>query len=382
MTPTDPPHGPYGPAEFHGRAGPYGPYTSHGPGGRRAPYTPDERDGTGARGVGRAAGSTLPRRGIVMHDAGRARTTRHGRRWPDGALVEQVLAAVIKDSERMGELLDVLSRGRLWVPLPDDGTPVTDGSAIRLPTVVYLSAEFVPAFTSAELLVTCTQGGAVDADYIPEPRSSGAGRRHDPEPGWSRAGRHQDPEPGWSRAGRHHVGWMAGRAPGTTSGSRRSVPHIVVPAAELARRLPAGLGIAVNPGAQASVPVYPEGVTYLAAAEWEAGDVRIRLSRPPVEPEGLLREVAAGLHLILAARQASGAWLSVSGEGEGLIISVTLDDPGDEASQAAVLAAVEHAAGAAGPAARFPIDVTFPGEREPDDVDRWIAEHATPFHLR
>jgi hypothetical protein len=255
------------------------------------------------------------------------------------------------------------------VPLPDDGTPVTDGSAIRLPTVVYLSAEFVPAFTSAELLVTCTQGGAVDADYIPEPRSSGAGRRH-------------DPEPGWSRAGRHHVGWMAGRAPGTTSGSRRSVPHIVVPAAELARRLPAGLGIAVNPGAQASVPVYPEGVTYLAAAEWEAGDVRIRLSRPPVEPEGLLREVAAGLHLIPAAKQASGAWLSVSGEGEGLIISVTLDDPGDEASQAAVLAAVEHAAGAAGPAAWFPIDVTFPGEREPDDVDRWIAEHATPFHLR
>ncbi len=36
----------------------------------------------------------------------------------------------------------------------------------------------------------------------------------------------------------------------------------------------------------------------------------------------------------------------------------------------------------AGPAAQFPIDVTFPGEREPDDVDRWLAEHAMPFHLR
>ena len=32
--------------------------------------------------------------------------------------------------------------------------------------------------------------------------------------------------------------------------------------------------------------------------------------------------------------------------------------------------------------ARFPIDVTFPGEAEPDDVDRWIADHAMPFHLR
>ena len=46
-----------------------------------------------------------------------------------------------------------------------------------------------------------------------------------------------------------------------------------------------------------------------------------------------------------------------------------------------MLAAVEHAAWAAGPATEFPIDVTFPGEREPDDVDRWLAEHAMPFFL-
>jgi hypothetical protein len=45
-----------------------------------------------------------------------------------------------------------------------------------------------------------------------------------------------------------------------------------------------------------------------------------------------------------------------------------------------VLVAVEQAAVMA--AARFPIDVTFPGEAEPDDVDRWIADHAMPFHLR
>src|SRR5450631_1502994 len=33
------------------------------------------------------------------------------------------------------------------------------------------------------------------------------------------------------------------------------------------------------------------------------------------------------------------------------------------------------------PALQFPIDVVFPGEHEPDDVDRWIADHAMPFHL-
>jgi SseB protein C-terminal domain/SseB protein N-terminal domain len=374
MTPTGPdfpahprghdggPHGPYGPAEFHGSSGPYRPL---GPGGRHRPYPPDARDGTGARREAAAAGGALPLRGIVMQDAGRAHTARNGRPWPDGDVVAQALAAVVKDGERISELLDVLSRGRLWLPLPSDGGPVTDGSAIQLPTVVYLGAEFVPAFTSAELLVACAHGHAEDAGYIPEP-------------GWSAAGRHHIPEPGR----RHHAGWMADRVPSTRTGPRRPVPHIVVPAAELARRLPSGLGIALNPGAHASVPIYPEGVTYLAAAEWEAGDARIRLGQPPVEPESLLREVSAGLRPIPAAQQASRAWLSVPGEGEGLIIAVILDDPADERSQAAVLAAVEHAAGAAGPAARFPIDVTFPGEREADDVDRWITEHAMPFHLR
>jgi hypothetical protein len=277
------------------------------------------------------------------------------RPWPDGDVVEQALAAVIKDPERISDLLDVLSRGRLWLPLPVDGGPVTDGSAIQLPTVVYLGAEFVPAFTSAEPLAAWARG-ARDADY--------------------------QPEPGWSVTHGPHVGWVADRVPSIGTGPRRSVPHIVVPAAGLARRLPAGLGIALNPGAQASVPIYPEGVTYLAAAEWEVGDARIRLGQPPVEPECLLREVSAGLRPIAAVQQASRAWLSVPGAGEGLIISVALDDPADTASQEAVLAAVQRAAAAAGRAARFPIDVLFPGEHEPDDVDRWITDHAMPFHLR
>ena len=146
--------------------------------------------------------------------------------------------------------------------------------------------------------------------------------------------------------------------------------------------MPPGVGIALNPGAEASVPIYPEGVTYLAAAEWWAGDVRIRLGQPPTEPESLLREVSAGLRPIRLARQAARAWLSVPGAGEGLIISVTLDDPADQMAQQEVLSAIAYAAEVAGPKASFPIDVTFPGEHEPDDVDRWIAEHATPFHLR
>jgi len=181
---------------------------------------------------------------------------------------------------------------------------------------------------------------------------------------------------------------MAGPVPASTgrhaagAPARRTVPHVVVPTAELARRMPPGVGIALNPGAAASVPIYPEGVTYLAAAEWTAGDVRIRLGQPPTEPESLLREISAGLRPIRAVRYAARAWLSVPGAGEGLIISVTLDDPAGQMAQQEVLSAIAYAADVVGSKATFPIDVTFPGEHVPDDVDRWIADHATPFHLR
>jgi len=84
-------------------------------------------------------------------------------------------------------------------------------------------------------------------------------------------------------------------------------------------------------------------------------------------------------------RQASRAWLSVPGQGEGLVISVTLDDPGSEHAQLEVLGAVERAV-QHGPGQEFPIDVTFPGEGdgegEPDQVDAWITAHAEPFYIR
>jgi hypothetical protein len=81
------------------------------------------------------------------------------------------------------------------------------------------------------------------------------------------------------------------------------------------------------------------------------------------------------------AQQASRAWLSVSGQGEGLVISVTLDDPASQDAHQEVLDAVQRAV-AAVPAQGFPIDVTFPGENEPDQVDAWISAYAEPFYIR
>ncbi|MQA85169.1 MAG: SseB family protein [Streptosporangiales bacterium] len=41
------------------------------------------------------------------------------------------------------------------------------------------------------------------------------------------------------------------------------VPHVVVPARDLAQVLPDRVGIAVNPGADGTVPIKPDGVAYL-----------------------------------------------------------------------------------------------------------------------
>jgi hypothetical protein len=258
------------------------------------------------------------------------------------AAAEHALAAAAKDPERVTDLLDELSRGRLWLPLPEDERPVTDGSAVLLPTVTYLGAEFVPAFTSAQQLAA------------------------------------------WHGRGRpaRQVSVPAQQLPDNLPGDVpfAAMPHIVVPAAELARLLPAGMGIALNPGADASVPIYPEGVGYLVAALVLADGAQVRVSRPPTDPVTLLTEIRAALGTIPDVQQASRAWLSVPGQGEGLVISVTLHDPAAESARQDVLSAIEQAARAV-PDQGFPIDVTFPGEGEPDQVDEWISAHAQPFYL-
>jgi SseB protein N-terminal domain/SseB protein C-terminal domain len=242
--------------------------------------------------------------------------------------VAAALDAAISDSDRIPDLLDVLSSGRLWVPLPDDGRPVTDGSSLTMPTVTYLGTEFVPAFTSAAALTSYMADNA-DAD------------------------------------------------PGSAV-----VPHAVVPAAELARALPPDIGIALNPGAEASVPVYPAGVAYLAAVQGQADGVPIRVGHPPRQPTRLISEASSQLRTVPAVRAARTAWLSVSGRGEGLIFSIDLDNPSDPAAQDAAAQAVERAAALATEDASFPIDVTFPGETEPNPVAESVAASAAPFYSR
>ena len=260
--------------------------------------------------------------------------------------VEQALAAAAEDADRIGELLDTLRSARLWLPLPDDGRPVVTGGAVTLPTVSYLGSEFVPAYSSARLL---QQFGRRDTWSGPAAEATAAAPAAGPVPA-------QRPEP---------------------------PPHVVVRAADLARLLPPAIGIALNAGAEQSVPVYPQGVSYLAAGDAEEDSGGLSVQALPVRPDPLLAGIAAGLIGIPAVREAVAAWLAVQSAGEGLLVAVTLDDPANAVTRDRVVGAVERAAWEIEPdQAAFPIDVTFPGEHDADRIDSQIAAVGTPFYRR
>jgi hypothetical protein len=158
-------------------------------------------------------GGTIIRPGAVAW-GGR----RDARRHLSCEAIERALAAAAASPAALPALLTELGAARLWVPLPAERRPFTDGTAVRLPLVTRDGTDFVPCFTSVLRLTAW----ADQAD-----------------------------------------------TPGQRSGDPRTVPpavvpHIVVPAPGLAGRLPAGLGIAVNPDGVPGLPLYPECVPHLA----------------------------------------------------------------------------------------------------------------------
>jgi hypothetical protein len=323
-----------------------------------------------------ANGGTIIRPGAVAWGGGAGGGHPQARRYSSCEAVERALATVVADPAQLPGLLTELATTRLWVPLPDRRQPFTDGSAVRLPVIGYLDTEFVPCFTSVQRLSA------------------------------------------WAD--------LPGAAGQVRAGDARTVPHVVVPAGGLAGRLPAGVGLALNPGGAPGLPFYPECVPYLArlaapeaAAGGEAGNgpgmepllpgtgAGILIGYPPAEPTALLAEARAALRGLPAVLAASRAWLTVPGRGAGLVIAVGLGDPASQQAQAAALGAIERAAATVALRVPFALDVTFTGEpapgarataargREargpearaveapaPDPLDAWIARNTRPFYLR
>ncbi len=293
--------------------------------------------------------------------------------------VERALAAAARNPAELPGLLTELAPSRLWVPLPH--RPFTDGTAVRLPLLRYQDADFVPCFTSVQRLnAWAGRAEAAALDPVTGAELPGTGPARADQPSTGAGGRY------WQRAG-----------------DARLVPHVVLPAIGLARRLPSGVGLAINPESSPGLPLFPECVPYLARLTAPAilalagtappgglameqlvpgTGARYLVGHPPAEPSALLAEIRAALRPLSFALQASRAWLSVPGQGEGLLISVLLDDPSSEQARAAVTDAVEDATAAVALRVPFPVDLIFPGEAEPDAIDAWIADNTRPFYER
>ena len=294
--------------------------------------------------------------------------------YSSGESIERILASTIADPGLLPALLTELAGTRLWVPLPVRRRPFTDGTAVRLPLVGYAETDtaFVPCFTSVQRLTTWADDAEADprsGGPLEEFRFGGSGRQ-------------------WQRAG-----------------DARVVPHVVVPAAGLAKRLPAGLGLALNPDGAPGLPLYPESVSYLAGLG-DRGPAAIAVGHPPAEPLALLAEVRARLRGLRFVRSASRAWLSVPDRGEGLVIAVALDDPGSQHAHRAVIGALLAAVASVPLHVPYPVDVVFPGEpaaqpaagepvggasvggktvdaeQAPDVVTEWMSRNTRPFYTR
>lgn len=293
--------------------------------------------------------------------------------------VERALAAAARNPAELPGLLTELAPSRLWLPLPH--RPFTDGTAVRLPLLRYQDADFVPCFTSVQRLnAWAGRAEAAALDPVTGAELPGTGPAGADRPSTGAGGRY------WQRAG-----------------DARLVPHVVLPAIGLARRLPSGVGLAINPESSPGLPLFPECVPYLARLTAPAilalagtappgglameqlvsgTGARYLVGHPPAEPSALLAETRAALRPLSFARQAARAWLSVPGQGEGLLISVLLDDPSSEQARVAVIDAIEDATAAVALRVPFPVDLIFPGEAEPDAIDTWIADNTRPFYQR
>jgi len=369
------------------------------PGGRRPPApTEGAPDGQSRHGIGPAAVPAQPLPDVTpsrpLRDIVPAQAMAHGgtiirpgavawgglrdRRdsgYSSGESIERILASAIADPDLLPALLAELAGTRLWVPLPVRRRPFTDGTAVRLPLVGYAETDidFVPCFTSVQRLTTWADDAEADArggGPLEEFRFGGSGRQ-------------------WQRAG-----------------DARVVPHVVVPAAGLAKRLPTGLGLALNPDGAPGLPLYPESVSYLAGLG-ERGPAAIAVGHPPAEPLALLAEVRARLRRLRFVRSASRAWLSVPDQGGGLVIAVALDDPASQRAHRAVIGALLAAVASVPLHVPYPVDAVFPGEpaddeavdREavggeavggeavggeaaPDLVTEWMSRNTRPFYAR
>ncbi|GAA1823782.1 enhanced serine sensitivity protein SseB [Planosporangium flavigriseum] len=155
--------------------------------------------------------------------------------------------------------------------------------------------------------------------------------------------------------------------------------HMVISGRELAGILAEMLGLAVNPGAEAGLPIRPEGVRYLRGGRRTipAGQ-QIRLGDPAEEPQALLAALATAFEAVPAVIVARRALAQTGDEPPFLLIGVEADQSVGDWREAALAAANAAVAAAPPPLA---VDTVFLDDAT-DPVTAWMLAHTEPFYRR
>ncbi|MFE9767839.1 enhanced serine sensitivity protein SseB C-terminal domain-containing protein [Streptomyces sp. NPDC005808] len=159
--------------------------------------------------------------------------------------------------------------------------------------------------------------------------------------------------------------------------SAGDVPHMVPPVQDFLRNLPEYLGLAVNIGGDAGMPVRSTGVRRLRGERNTAPPgSRIRLGEPAQEPTALLSALGAEFRRLPEVRTARRGWAQVGDAVPGLILGIdlsTYDAPSREAALASVREAISRVP------EEFSVDTVFMDDAT-DSVTGWLKDNVDPFY--
>ncbi|MGP4044786.1 enhanced serine sensitivity protein SseB C-terminal domain-containing protein [Streptomyces sp. 2A115] len=157
------------------------------------------------------------------------------------------------------------------------------------------------------------------------------------------------------------------------------VPHMVPPVRDFVRSLPEYLGLAVNIGGDAGMPIRSHGVRYLRGERHVVPTgSRIRLGEPAQEPSALLEALAIEFLRVPPVAGARRGWAQIGEAAPGLILGIALSSY-DPANREAALEAVKRAVTLVPES--FTVDSVFMDDST-DSVVGWLADNVDPFYTR
>jgi len=154
-----------------------------------------------------------------------------------------------------------------------------------------------------------------------------------------------------------------------------AAPMVNPPMNDFVNYLPAGVGVAINPGGDLGMPLEASAVQMLQGQPRTVkADTSVMLGDPAIEPVDFLARLSDLLKDIQGVKAARRCWAAVGSQPPGLVLSVDLvlaDDHQRQEVMKAVAKAVEIQT------LDYSVDVVF--DADASEFTGWMLAHTSPF---